>query len=463
MQRGPGPVSSVDGAAGAAGLALGRPGLPARSAGLPVARLAGPVAMAGLAAASAALAAGAAHRSSVFVPAAAQRDPLWLTGPLAGLGVPRTAPGGAWLLVAMLACYLVALACADSIPARWGLMAIVTAHVVLLLGPPLFSADVLSYLAYARLGVLHGLNPYVHVPFDAAGDPVSAFVRWRHVPTPYGPAFTLATYPLALLPFPVAFWVLKGAAAAASLGCVALVWRIARQRGRDPWRAALFVGANPVVLAHAVGGAHNDVLLMVVVLLAVTWSLSGRDARSGAGIALATLGVKVSAGLVAPFMLLGARDRRSFLWGAVVAAGGILAASLIAFGTGSRGVVGQVGFQQRLVSVYSVPSDIVHVLGLTAVPFWLRATMGSLLVLTVAVGLVRTWRGADWITAAGWSMLAALASTAWLTPWYALWALPLAAVSPSRPLRAAAVLFTTYLIARRAIPILVFGLHGPLT
>ena len=42
--------------------------------------------------------------------------------------------------------------------------AVVAAHVLFLLAPPLLSQDVFSYIAYARLGVEHDLNPYEHAP-----------------------------------------------------------------------------------------------------------------------------------------------------------------------------------------------------------------------------------------------------------------------------------------------------------
>src|SRR5262249_13895860 len=54
--------------------------------------------------------------------------------------------------------------------------------------------------------------------------------------------------------------------------------------------------------------------------------------------------------------------------------------------------------------------------------------------------------GADWRIAAGWTTLALLASTAWLLPWYAIWALPLAAVSGDRRLRAATLLLCAYAV-----------------
>ena len=60
--------------------------------------------------------------------------------------------------------------------------------------------------------------------------------------------------------------------------------------------------------------------------------------------------------------------------------------------------------------------------------------------------LWRTARGADWRVAAGWSTLALLASTAWVLPWYAIWALPLAAVSGNRRLCAATLLACAYAV-----------------
>ena len=53
---------------------------------------------------------------------------------------------------------------------------IIAAHLVLLLGPPLISQDVFGYLDFARLGALHGLDPYTHVAAQAPTDAV--FHSW---------------------------------------------------------------------------------------------------------------------------------------------------------------------------------------------------------------------------------------------------------------------------------------------
>ena len=68
-----------------------------------------------------------------------------------------------------------------------------------LLGPPLPLTDLFNYLGYARLGALHHLNPYTHVIAQASHDPVFRFTSWHNLRSPYGPAFTAASYPLAFL------------------------------------------------------------------------------------------------------------------------------------------------------------------------------------------------------------------------------------------------------------------------
>jgi hypothetical protein len=50
------------------------------------------------------------------------------------------------------------------------------------------------------------------------------------------------------------------------------------------------------------------------------------------------------------------------------------------------------------------------------------------------------------ITAAGWANVALLFALSWVLPWYVLWALPLAALSTSRRLRAAVLVAGAYLI-----------------
>jgi hypothetical protein len=398
------------------------------------------------------LAAGAAgHRVVALVPASLHGYPGWMRGPLAGLGVRLDVPESVLLLGALLVGYLVVLACSAAISPRMAIGAVVALHAIFLLAPPLFSADVFGYIDYAHLGVLHGLDPYRHGAAAAAGDPAAPFVRWHDVASPYGPLFTIASYALAHLSVPVALWVYKGLAAAAGLGCVALVWRIAERAGRDPRSAALFVGLNPLFVVYGVGGAHNDLLVELFVLAGIWAVLSQRDGRAGLQIGLAVL-LKVPAGLVLPFACAGARRRGRLIAGTLAGTLGVGVAVVAVGGSEMLGFVAQVVQQQQLVARFSVPNELGVMLGLGGITAGLRVVCAAAFAAAAGWSLVRAWRGADWIAGAGWATLAGLLTSAWLTPWYAIWVLPLAAIGSSRRLRLASLVFCAYLVATRVVP-----------
>src|ERR1700742_5077595 len=186
---------------------------------------------------------------------------------------------------------------------------IVVAVVAFACAPVLLSHDAFSYVDYARLGVKHGLDPYVNAPDAAPNDPAFAHVTWTETPSAYGPLFTLATYPLAWLPIWAAVAVLKAVAAASVLGLAWVVSRLAAWRGVDPSRATAFVALNPLVLVHVVGGAHNDGLAMLLATLGVAALVVRREASAGASL-VASAAIKSSSLFVAPFAVLAtARDQ----------------------------------------------------------------------------------------------------------------------------------------------------------
>ncbi|HWX74807.1 MAG TPA: hypothetical protein VNZ05_05835, partial [Solirubrobacteraceae bacterium] len=110
------------------------------------------------------------------------------------------------------------------------------------------------------------------------------------------------------------------------------------------------------------------------------------------------------------------------------------------------GFLGAIGEQQQLVASHSIPAETARLVGLHGTPAWWRTLFLAGFALTLAYALWRTARGADWRIAAGWATLALLFSTAWLLPWYVIWALPLAAVSGNRRLLGATLVFCAYAI-----------------
>jgi alpha-1,6-mannosyltransferase len=315
--------------------------------------------------------------------------------------------------------------------------------------PPLLSHDVYSYVDYARLGAIHGLDPYVHPPAAAAADPAFSHVTWPHTTSAYGPLFTLATYPLAWLPVSAAAYALKATSAAAILALALLVSRLAPARGVDPLRAAAFVALNPLVLVHVVGGPHNDGIATLAAMLGVAAVLSTRELSGGAAL-VAAAAIKASAAVAAPFALLGSKHRGKLLLGAFGATLAIATAAYLAFGWNWLDAIGLAGENQSRTSHLSIPTTTARLTGLD--PDTTRVAALALYAILITYLLARTWRGYDWIRAAAWATAGLLLATSWLLPWYLIWPLPLAALSRDRALQLLLLALTAYQLGAR-IPI----------
>jgi alpha-1,6-mannosyltransferase len=389
-----------------------------------------------------------------LVPAAARGgDPAWLRGIYGeGLGIE----GGDYLALERIALglYAIVLVCASALPIRvlWaGAFAAVAAFA---LAPPLLSLDVFSYASYARLEALHGLNPYANPPAAIGGDEAVAFVGdFRDAVSPYGPLFTLATTPLAHIGVPGFVWALKAIGGLAVLTTAWLAARLAAVRGLDPRPAAALVALNPLVLVHVVGGAHNDALMALLMTAGVAAILWGRELGGGLGL-VAAAGVKVSGAITLPFALIGGLRQRRRVAAAIAAGATLLVAvALIAFGSASDQALSVATTNQDLASRASLPSTVSDWLGadLDAV----RTAVLVLYAVLVASLLLWTARGADWVRTSGWAALGLLLATSYLTPWYAIWPLPLAAAARDRALVVGTVVVTAFLL-RHQVP----GLGG---
>ena len=403
------------------------------------------------------IAGGAAARPSSQVPASRHGFPDWLRGPFRVLGFDGlTSQRFALLLLGVTVGYLVVLACAGAVRPRWAITGIVAVHAVFLLAPPLLSGDVFAYLQYARVGTVHGLNPYADAPTRIAGDLAYRFASEHRITSPYGPLWTLVSDAAVPLGVQAGLWALKALAALASLGIVALVWRGVRRAGRDPVGPALLVGLNPLVVLYAVGGAHNDLLMMLLAvggIVLLTEPALPRPALGGAALAAATA-VKASAGLLVPFALLGTRGerRRQALAGMLAAAAVVLLAALLAFGLDALNLVDVLGTEQQRRALNSVPHAASRVLGSHGLSEGVRVAFAVAFGAVALRLLVWVRRGADWVTAAGWATLALLLSTAWLLPWYGAWLMPLAGLSDSPWLRRTAPAFTAVYLATKIVP-----------
>jgi uncharacterized membrane protein len=347
--------------------------------------------------------------------------------------------------------YLAVLATAPRLGVRVVGALIVVLVVAFACAPVLLSHDAFSYVDYARLGVRHGLDPYVNAPDAAPTDPAFAHVTWTETPSAYGPLFTIATYPLAWLPVWAAVAVLKAVAAISVLGLAWVVSRLAAWRGVSEAQAAAFVALNPLVLVHVGGAAHNDGLTMLLATIGAAALVARREFSSGAFL-VASAAIKSSSLFVAPFALIAAlRDSRTdlmrLLAGALAAAVVIGGAGYLAFGWHWLHAFGLAGENQGRTSQLSIPVTFARLTGIdeNAVRVAALVAFGGAVVWLLAW----TWRGADWIRATAWAGTGLLLATSWLLPWYLLWPLPFAAVSRDRRLALLLLALTAYQLGAR--------------
>jgi hypothetical protein len=384
--------------------------------------------------------------------------PSWESGPLHHLFSGLTA--SEWtidvafsiLMLIMLGAYGVVLYGVRMLSLRTIVVAIVALHVILLLAPPTPLNDVFNYLGYARLGGLHHLNPYTHVMYDESWDPVYIFSSWRHLNSPYGTLFSAITYPLGLLPLSGAYWIWKVIAVLGSLGLLWVVYKIAVALGRDPRHALVFLALNPLYLVFALGGFHNDFVMLIPSMAAVLLMLKGR-ARSAGAVLMLSVAIKYTTVILLPFLLVAARpvglspDRRVWirrctdvLLGCVLGAIPLIVLSVGLFGFSLPSVANQA----RLLTPDSVPNLVGFVLGAGGGATWVL-DLADLLLVAAVLWLMFVVKG-DWISRAGWGALALVLSLGWLMPWYVIWAAPLAALGTSDRLRKATLAATVFLV-----------------
>ncbi|GGJ84622.1 hypothetical protein GCM10010123_12820 [Pilimelia anulata] len=218
--------------------------------------------------------------------------------------------------------------------ARWGAATLALWAVPLLLAAPLGSRDVYSYACQGEL-VARGLDPYAATPATLPCRWVGAVAPlWRDTPAPYGPVF-LALAGAAAVLGGGSLWVtilllrlaallpllLVGVCLArppAGGGSLRVGGRGSASVGgggfsfRTAW---LFLGC-PLVGAHLLVGAHNDALmiglLVAGLVLAVRALATGERGGSrlgwlaGAGALVgAAVAVKATAAVALPFLALG--------------------------------------------------------------------------------------------------------------------------------------------------------------
>jgi hypothetical protein len=200
-----------------------------------------------------------------------------------------------WLL------YFVAARLARGQPSTPGVLVVfgvaVLAQAICVLAPYALSGDLFSYVMYGRMYAVYGGNPYVEAPIQYASDPFYSYVYWVHVPSFYGPLWTLISGQIALIAgsnVGLAVLLFRLIAAVSALLAMLLVFLVLRHL--DPERAlvgAILLGWCPLVLVESGLSAHNDVLMAMLIVDGLVLAAQRRVLTG-----IAAVGTIVLAGLV---------------------------------------------------------------------------------------------------------------------------------------------------------------------
>jgi len=213
-----------------------------------------------------------------------------------------------------------------------------------MLGPPLLSSDVYSYVAEGDM-VTKGLDPTsqdmskLHFGSLALVDPV-----WRNsIGNPYGPVqMGLAATAVSVTgpPYESTIWILRLFALGAVLLSIWGISDLARRHGVAPPVAVAIGVANPIVVLHLVGGGHNDAILMALLVTGCALAARGRFWWGVVVIALATA-VKLPAaaaivylGWTRPGLRAAFKERAITIAKALALAGAVITAACAVVGIG---------------------------------------------------------------------------------------------------------------------------------
>lgn len=318
----------------------------------------------------------------------------------------------------------------------------------LVLAPPMFSRDAYSYYVQGRVYGA-GYDPTTIgidvIPgwFDDGADPM-----WVESPTPYGPLFLLVERAVADFAHPNAYLgaLLFRLVAVVGVALIAVsLPGLAGGHGVDPDRALWLGVLNPVVLMHFVSGAHNDALMVGLVVTGLALAARQQCVWGAVAVSLA-VAVKPIALIALPFVGLlwsgigSDWGRRIRAWAlSILVLGCVLVSVYFVAGAGSGVVSAAFGTPSGVLTWLSPTTAIGKIVGMLTTWAGLTAdatpvlavvrTTGTVVALAIVAWLVLRPAGRSPVRGAALALGAVVLLGPVVQPWYLLWFLPLFAAT----------------------------------
>jgi Gpi18-like mannosyltransferase len=332
---------------------------------------------------------------------------------------------------------------------------------VLLGAYPGESLDILDYLFRGRLQVALGVSPLATPPYLFANQLFYPYVNWTTYVDTYGPLWEYASRTVAAIvgalacdcSASLASYVLGYRLLAIGLAglCGALIYTISAYRSPQLAPAALLAWLwNPLLIIATAIGAHNDMLMLMLILAAVLLFQRQRWLLGLVALALAAH-VKLTALLLLP--VFGLWLARRVGWWRAIRISGVAGALALIFSwllyapLGGWATLPRM-LQERVRLIANSPAFVIYWVlqwyaGWSEAAAWQVTTQAATTLFFVLAGvlLVRFWRAIGntpeqddallWRGGIAVTMAFLLAGSFWFWHWYLLWVIVLAALLPT--------------------------------
>lgn len=336
----------------------------------------------------------------------------------------------------------------------------------LLPAPPLLSFDAYSYAAQGEM-VHRGFDPYSDGPavlgdlFHAQVDPI-----WQFTPAPYGPLSLQVQHLISDLSGHNAYLAAILMRIPAFIGVLLIAIylpRIAQFLGYDRDQTLWLAVLNPLVVLHLVGGAHNDSLMIGLMVLGLWFGIRHHIVVGSLCIAAAASIKQPAAAAILAVAALHAwrgndwgRPTKVEVLRKLVPAGLVFAVGFVGIGLAS-------GLGFGWITALGVPGAVRSMLApftalgaglewLATMAGWsgIAASMvgwtqrvGQLLGVAIMGWLVWKYKAKHPVRTLGWILLAFVITGPVIHPWYLLWGGLLFAMTESSPMRRQVVRWAT--------------------
>ncbi|HVA06331.1 MAG TPA: polyprenol phosphomannose-dependent alpha 1,6 mannosyltransferase MptB [Acidimicrobiales bacterium] len=318
--------------------------------------------------------------------------------------------------------------------------------VPLLVVAPMFSRDVFSYAAQGEM-MSHHINPYNYGPGTLGSGPYVNPVDglWLNTPAPYGPLFLMIDGWFASLSGHNAMGTVLFLRLLSVIGVALMAYcipKLAKAYGRDPGEAFVLAVLNPLTLLALIGGAHNDAIMVGLLVAGIT---AAKLRHPIVGIVLCTLAaaIKVPAAIGIVYVAwdwagpgVSLRQRVRPLLKAAVIALAVMAVLSVITGLGwgwvdNLGTPGTVrSWMAPATAIGLVISGALHMIGV-------GVGLGGVLTVTRALGLLGATAIAGYcvlhsqrigsLRALGITLLTFVLLGPVVQPWYLTWGIVLMA------------------------------------